>query len=212
MDRNELRRLEKAARDKDIRKLGEWASQFEGQMRQEFDKAYHDELENSINNFCTAIAYTAHFSEETKLGKDKLPLFMEDLFVTIDMFRTGEYKPDEYRDILEQNGIYDDLYKYSIRVKKIVTILGHVDNSDLIRLKERELTLAGYMVFTNIVYPDDTDKTIDNYKNRIRISDEVYVINKDKKIADIIQDELKYAKKLKKLITYMEDITNGEKD
>ena len=209
MDRNELRRLQKAAKDKDIRKLGEWASQFENQMRQEFDRAYHDELENSINNFCTAIAYTAHFSEETRLDKDKLPSFMEDLFVTIDMFRTGEYKPEEYREELEKNGIYDDTYKYTLRTRKIITIIGLLDDFDIINSKERLLTLDGYMVFKNIIYPEAMDKILDNYKNRIRISDEVFIINKNKEIAKEIQEELNYAKSLKKLITYMEDINNG---
>ena len=209
MDRNELRRLQKAAKDKDIRKLGEWASQFEDQMRQEFDRAYHDELENSINNFCTAIAYTAHFSEETRLDKDKLPSFMEDLFVTIDMFRTGEYKPEEYREELEKNGIYDDTYKYTLRTRKIITIIGLLDDFDIINSKERLLTLDGYMVFKNIIYPEAMDKILDNYKNRIRISDEVFIINKNKEITKEIQEELNYAKSLKKLITYMEDINNG---
>lgn len=209
MDRNELRRLQRAAKDKDIRKLGEWASQFEEQMRQEFDRAYHDELENSINNFCTAIAYTAHFSEETRLDKDKLPSFMEDLFVTIDMFRTGEYKPEEYKKELEKNGVYDDAYKYTLRTRKIITIIGLLDDFDIINSKERLLTLDGYMVFKNIIYPEAMDKILDNYKNKIRISDEVYIINKNKEISKEVQEELNYAKSLKKLITYMEDINNG---
>ena len=33
-DRNELRRLQKAAKDKDVRKLADWGYQFEEQIRQ----------------------------------------------------------------------------------------------------------------------------------------------------------------------------------
>ena len=42
IDKNEVRRLEKAAREKDKRKLLDWAVQFEGQIRNELDKQYDD--------------------------------------------------------------------------------------------------------------------------------------------------------------------------
>ena len=40
MDKNEVRRLEKAARDKNREKLFEWGNQFENQLRTELEKEY----------------------------------------------------------------------------------------------------------------------------------------------------------------------------
>ena len=213
LNRTELRRLEKAAREKDKRHLVEWANQYDNQIRLEYEKAYQDEINHSINVFLTAVAYTAHFSEETHLGKKKLPSFMSDLFVTIDMFRTGEYKPEEYKEELEKNGIYPDIYNYKTRTKRIITIVGMLDDIDIIHSKERELTFKGYMVFTNIIYQVDNNEVLETYKNKIRISDELYIINRrDKELSKEIQEEIDYARSLKKLITYMEEPDYGEED
>lgn len=212
LNRNELRRLEKAAREKDKRHLVDWAKQYDNQIRLEYEKAYHEEIDHSINVFLTAVAYTAHFSEETKLGKKKLPEFMEDLFVSIDMFRTGEYKPEEYKEELEKNGIYQDMYDYNARRKRIITIVGTLDNLDIIHSKERELTLKGYMVFTNILYQVNTDEVLDIYNSKIRISDELYIINEKQEITEEMQKEIDFARSLKKLITYMEEYKYVEED
>lgn len=212
LNRNELRRLEKAAREKDKRYLADWAKQYDNQIRLEYEKAYHEEIDHSINVFLTAVAYTAHFSEETKLGKKKLPEFMEDLFVSIDMFRTGEYKPEEYKEELEKNGIYQDMYDYTVRTRRIITIVGTLDNLDIIHSKERELTLKGYMVFTNIFYQVNTDEVLDVYNSKIRISDELYIINEKQEITEEMQKEIDFARSLKKLITYMEEYKYVEED
>lgn len=127
MDRYDLRRLEKAARQKDKKYLIEWGSQFEEYInetyRKKYNKVYKEELQNSIDNIFTAIAYTLYFSEHTNFNKEQLPDFMEDLFVTIDMFRTGEYKPQEYSDILSKEGVqievYDYFKLYEDRIKKL---------------------------------------------------------------------------------------------
>lgn len=211
LNRNELRRLEKAAREKDKRHLADWAMQYDNQIRLEYEKAYHEEINHSINVFLTAVAYTAHFSEETKLGKKKLPEFMEDLFVSIDMFRTGEYKPEEYKEELEKNGIYQDMYDYTVRTRRIITICGPSNLENLIHEKEKELTLKGYIVFTSNVYDysnlseKEKKELIEIHKNKIRMSDEIYVINKDNIIGEYTQKEIDYARSLKKLIIYMEE-------
>ena len=86
-------------------------------LRREFEDAYKDELDSSVQNFITAIAYTLHFNDDTHLQNDELAGFMDDLFVSVDMFRKGEYKPEEYRDQLREDGIeiakydYDRLYR-----------------------------------------------------------------------------------------------------
>lgn len=122
VDRNEIRRLQKAAKDGNKLALGAWASQFENQIKdeleREFEKSYKQQLAESIDVFCIAIAYTAHFSEAIKLGKKRLPEFMEDLFVTVDMFRRGEYNPKDYKEELEKCGIYFNEYQYSNASKK----------------------------------------------------------------------------------------------
>ena len=86
-------------------------------LRKEFDDAYKDELDSSVQNFITAIAYTLHFNDDIHLQNDELAGFMNDLFVSVDMFRKGEYKPEEYKEQLEEDGIeiakydYDRLYR-----------------------------------------------------------------------------------------------------
>lgn len=82
-------------------------------LRKEFEKNYQEELACSIDCFITAIAYTLHFSEETRFEQDKLSSFMEDMLVTVDMFRTGEYKPEEYEEELQKAGIKINSYDYS---------------------------------------------------------------------------------------------------
>ena len=86
-------------------------------LRKEFEDAYKDELDSSVQNFITAIAYTLHFNDDIHLQNDELASFMDDLFVSVDMFRKGEYRPEEYRDQLREDGIeiakydYDRLYR-----------------------------------------------------------------------------------------------------
>ena len=77
MDKNEVRRLEKAARDKNREKLFEWGNQFENQLRTELEKEYEtkykEDLQNAIDIFSIAIAYTLHFSESIRMGAKRLP-------------------------------------------------------------------------------------------------------------------------------------------
>lgn len=105
VNRNELRRLERAAREKDKKHLLEWAKQFEDQIRQEYENAFQKELGDAIDNFCIAIAYALRFSEKTKFGNKRIKEFMDDVFVTVDMFTKGEYSPEDYRQELIKSGI-----------------------------------------------------------------------------------------------------------
>lgn len=103
-------------------------------LRKEFEDAYKDELDSSVQNFITAIAYTLHFNDDIHLQNDELASFMDDLFVSVDMFRKGEYRPEEYRDQLREDGIeiaeydYDRLYRekdapYKEKYKELVKFL-----------------------------------------------------------------------------------------
>ena len=103
-------------------------------LRKEFESAYKDELDSSVQNFITAIAYTLHYSEDVHLQHDELSSFMEDLFVSVEMFRKGEYNPDDYKEQLKEDGIviaeydYDRLYRekdapYKEKYDKLVKFL-----------------------------------------------------------------------------------------
>lgn len=72
---------------------------------QYYEKKYKEDLSNAIDNFILTIVYTLRYNQYTRFGNKRINDFMEDLFVTIDMFRTGEYKPEEYRKELEEDGI-----------------------------------------------------------------------------------------------------------
>ncbi len=135
--RNEIRRLEKAARDKDKNKLIEWGRQFENQIRDEYDKRYNEEYDrafkedfaNVVDTFCLAITYTLHFNEKTKFGRERTINFLNDLLVTVDLFRTGEYSPEDYRKELEKDGIYfSDVQKIT---KKKLRNEGHFKNKEM---------------------------------------------------------------------------------
>ena len=122
LNRSEVRRLEKAAREKDRKHLIEWAESYENQildiLRLNYEKAYEEEMQLSISNFITALAYTLIYTEEWQFKKENLSGFLQDLFATVDMFRTGEYKPQDYADNLKQYGFIVDTYDYTKVFKK----------------------------------------------------------------------------------------------
>lgn len=219
MNRNDLRRLEKAAREKDKKYLAQWADDFENQlrylMRKEYEARYQDEIESSIENFLLATAYTAVFSESTNLLKSgNLPDFMEDLFVTIDLFRTGEYKPKEYEEVLKENGFEMDKMKYKPREHKVITLCGSTKFKEDFLRKQEELTLKGYIVLSvgvfvhdnNIEVTEEQKVELDKiHKDKIRMSDAIYVINRDNYVGESTKSEIEFAKELNKTIIYMEE-------
>lgn len=236
LGREEIRRLQKAARDNNKQKLTDWVYQFEGQIdtliRKSYEQHYEDEIANSVSNFLIAIAYTAYFSEESKVDKDNIADYMADLFATIDMFRTGEYTPKEYKDELEKCGVmvddvtgydYNRIYKEYIGTidnslvsfvkhnnRKIVTICANREFKNEIEELQQDLTVQGYFVFIDGVYslndllPEEINQLLETHKEKILISDIVYVINKDNKIDEITQKEIDYANEHNKKIIYTE--------
>ena len=107
MNRKERRNY--AKRFNTPQKLEQYAKTFDTQIRKEYDQVYKEkyqrDLEQSIDNFIIAIVYTLHFNEDTKMENEQLEGFMEDLLVTIDMFRTKEYNPDDYVKALQEDNI-----------------------------------------------------------------------------------------------------------
>lgn len=233
LGREEIRRLQKAARDNNKQKLTDWVYQFEGQIdtliRKSYEQHYEDEIANSVSNFLTAVAYTAYFSEENYVDKNNIADYMADLFVTVDMFRTGEYTPQEYREELAKCGITIDeydcnkIYKDYINTidnslvsfvkhnnRKIVTICANREFKNEIEELQQDLTVQGYFVFIDGVYslndllPEEINQLLETHKEKILISDIVYVINKDNKIDEITQKEIDYANEHNKKIIYTE--------
>lgn len=82
-------------------------------LRRVFEKEYQDEVDNSINNFLIAIVYTLVFTEEIHLEKGAVAGVIEDLLVTVDMFKTGEYKPEDYEKAFKDEGVSFKKYDYS---------------------------------------------------------------------------------------------------
>lgn len=236
--REEIRRLEKAAREKDKRKLAEWIKSFETQLdtilRKDYERAYQDEIIQSVENTMTAVAYTAYFSEENYVDKENIADYMADLFSTLDMYRTGEYTPKEYIDILKEVGVtidaYDSdrIYKKYLNIfdndlvrflkskhRKLVTICGsNKYNKEKIEASNH-LTTLGYMVMIDGLFNEEdkadlyTEEKLqlnDLNKERILIADAIYVVNKDKYIGDGTKLAIEFAKEHNKEIMYLENI------
>ena len=238
VNREELRRLQKAARDNNKAKLGDWIRQFEHQLdtilRKDYEQAYQNEVQSTVENTLIAVAYTALFSEENYVDKENIGDYMADLFSTLDMYRTGEYTPQEYKDILKENGVtideydYDGPYKRFLNIfdrdlvrflksqhRKIVTICGSSKFKDEILQANQDLTLQGYMVFIDGVFAhsdnvelfDEEKKQLDDlHKEKILISDAIYVVNKDGYIGESTKSEIEFAKEHNKEIMYLEPI------
>lgn len=238
VSRDELRRLEKAAKDKNKAKLGDWIRQFEyyldSMMRKDYEKSCYEEVMNHYDNILTAVIYTAYFSEETYIDRKNLADFMADLFVTIDMFRTGEYTPQEYKEILKKENItiddYDSdlIYKKYLNIfdtdlvrflktnhKKIVTICGSSKFKDEILTAYEDLTMRNYIVLMNAIFQDGADINVlksemkqlnDLHMEKITISDAIFVVNKDGVIDDETKLQIEYAKEHNKEIMYLEEI------
>lgn len=117
LSRDEFRHLKSFSKEQMEKWLQGYYNITYNSLRKEFEEAYKDELDSSIQNFITAIAYTLHYNEEAHLQRDELASFMDDLFVSVDMFRKGEYRPEEYKEQLKEDGIeiaqydYDRLYR-----------------------------------------------------------------------------------------------------
>lgn len=117
LNREDYRRIKGYSKQEMEKWLDYHQSMMYNLIRRDFEKAYQDEINSSVSNFLIAIWYTLHYSEETHLQNDELQSFMEDLYVSVDMFRKGEYKPEEYKQQMKEDGVsftpfdYDKLYR-----------------------------------------------------------------------------------------------------
>lgn len=134
LSRDEYRRIKGYSKEEMERYLQLYYNSMYNTLRKEFNDNYKDELDSSVQNFITAIAYTLHFNEDINLKNDELASFMNDLYVSVELFRTGEYNPEDYREQLREDGIeiakydYDRLYRekdapYKEKYDKLVEFL-----------------------------------------------------------------------------------------
>ena len=158
LSREDYRKIKSMSKEEMNRWLDLEKSMMYNRLRKDFEKAYKDELDCGVSNFLIAMWYTLHFNEDLHLKNDELASFMEDLFISVDMFRRGEYKPDEYREQLKEDGVqfaefdYSKLYRDRVaRVQKAID--------------EKKIHLNDEM-------------TKDDF---IKILDEIAYINKDEK-------------------------------
>lgn len=238
INRDELRRLEKAARDKNKAKLADWIKQFEyyieSMLKRDYANVINAEIVNNFNNLLTAVAYTAYFSEENYVDNKNIADYMSDLFTTIDMLRTGEYTSNDYYNQLKAEGVTLDTYDSDLIYKKylnifdtdlvkflknkhtkIITICGSSKFKEEILKVNEDLTMQNYIVFIDgvfehtdniIISPEEKQQLDALHKEKILISDAIYVVNKDGYIGESTKSEIEFAKDHNKEIMYMEEI------
>ena len=133
LSRDEFRTLKGFSKEQMEKWLQGYYNVTYNSLRKEFNDAYKDELDSSVQNFITAIVYTLHYNEDVHLQHDELNSFMEDLFVSVELFRKGEYKPEDYIKQLEEDGIRFQPYDYSKIYRE------HIDKieKELLPYKER---------------------------------------------------------------------------
>ena len=113
MNRQDYRRIKSMSKEEMERWLYYEQVGIQNAVRKQYEDMYKDELDNSVQNFLFAIAYTLHFSDSINLQKDELASLMDDLFVSVEMFRKGEWKPKDYEQALKEDGIVFKPYDYS---------------------------------------------------------------------------------------------------
>lgn len=113
LNRDEYRKIKNMSKEELERWLERRNTLTYESLRRVFEKEYQDEVDNTINNFLIAIVYTLVFTEEIHLEKGAAAGVIEDLLATVDMFKSGEYKPEDYEKALKEKGISFEKYDYS---------------------------------------------------------------------------------------------------
>lgn len=107
--RDDIRRLEKAAREKDKNHLRTFLAQYENQVadtyRLAYEKRFEEMTEDFSDTFLTVMMYCLIYSEETLINKDNIKGFIEDVNVSYTMLGKGELKEVELKDQLIKDGV-----------------------------------------------------------------------------------------------------------
>ena len=96
---------------------------------------------------------------------------------------------------------------------KVVTICGSMRFTEKMKEQEKILTKVGYVVLMPIINDDKTtDEELQIYRaahlQKIRMSDEIFVINKDGYIGRHTASEIEAAASMKKYIRFLENAEN----
>lgn len=172
INRDEIKRLERALKEKDRTHLVEWAQQLESSISLEVDKMYDSvltmELANLIDDFMLAMMFTLLTDRNVTIKKDSVGNVLDALYKNIDKFRTGSLKPNDFLGILKKNGVNLLEYNYQHRLTDIVAVV--VDEKTE---PQQQLDIVNYFIKQNlIVLPMDNTK--DNEK---QIRKNVDIIN-----------------------------------
>ena len=202
VNRDDIRRLEKAAKDKDKRKLMDWASAFEfaisSEIYREYDKAFRDQLANSLDLFILTFMYTLATDGNVTIKKNKAEYLLDTLMKNFDKFRTEEYKPEDYLGRLKSLGVNLIDYRYEHRVTSIVSYVLSDEYT-----KEDEKKIIKFFEEQNVIFIK-----LDNLKNRekeVQVKKNVNIINISDRIyylgtSEIIELYKQYAEQCRKPI------------
>ena len=90
-------------------KLEGFSNRLNMELRKEYAKIYEEkynrDLDKAIETFILSIVFTLHFNEQTHFGTKRILSFMDDLLATVDNFKDGSYNPEEYKEMLKNDGI-----------------------------------------------------------------------------------------------------------
>lgn len=107
--RYDIRRLEKAAREKDKKHLNDFLKQFENQTADTYRKAYDSQYTKTTEDFAdvftTIMVYNLFFSDETLIDKSNIHRFIDDMNATFILLGKGELSEKEIKESLQNEGI-----------------------------------------------------------------------------------------------------------
>lgn len=106
---NRKQRRDYAKRINTPQKLESFTKHMDTKLRQEYQKYYEEKYDRdvtkAIDTFILSIVFTLHFNEQTKFGGKRIRSFMDDLLATVENFKDGSYDPNEYIQMLKEDGI-----------------------------------------------------------------------------------------------------------
>ena len=109
LNMDEINRVHRAAKNKDKKEIIKWASQYDQYVNDKYYEIYRDEylgwLFQTLKDIDVAVCYTLHFSEATKFGAKRIKSFMDDINVIMKGFYNGEFKREDYIEMLRKDNI-----------------------------------------------------------------------------------------------------------
>ena len=191
INREEIRRLEKAAREKDKKHLSEWAKSLEyrlsANMQKYYEKIYQDELANAIDTFLLTIIYTLYNDSNITIKKGKVPLFLDNLLKSVDRFRTGEAKKEDYEHYLTKDNIQIKDYHYQHRITDIVVVVATDENKTKKEQFIEELKAEQVIVLELDNTLSDNESQIHKNISMINMCTRMYMIGTNDTIEKYIQ-------------------------